>query len=85
MAMNQDERKYLVGECKFKNSPFSYLEYLNTVTKLSTLKENIEFYYTLFSLSGFDEKIISEAQETKNIKLYSLNDIVNIHIKSSHK
>lgn len=85
LAMNQDERKYLVGECKFKNSPFSYLEYLNTVTKLSTLKENIEFYYALFSLSGFDEKIISKAQETKNIKLYSLNDIVNIHIKSSHK
>ena len=45
--------KYLVGECKFKGVPFSYSEYLDTLAKLTPLKEKAKFYYALFSESGF--------------------------------
>lgn len=68
---------YLVGECKFKGVPFSYSEYLDTLAKLTPLKEKAKFYYALFSESEFDEKIALEA-ENKNIKLYDLEEIVGL-------
>ena len=71
------DNQYLVGECKFKNSPFSYSEYLDTKSKLTPLKEKAEFYYALFSKSGFDEKLVEESKNNKYLKLYELFDIVN--------
>lgn len=41
-------------------------------------KENAHFYYALFSESGFDEKIRKEAELSSDLKLYSLEEIVNI-------
>ena len=70
--------EYLVGECKFKGSAFSYSEYLDTIVKLTPLKEKAKFYYMLFSESGFDEKIIAEAEQT-NTKMYTLEQIVGYH------
>lgn len=77
LGIGEHEKKYLVGECKFKNSPFNYSEYLNTITKLTSLKNRATFYYALFSLSGFDEKIIEEAYCSANIRLYNLDEIIN--------
>ena len=76
LAISRDEKKYLVGECKFKGSPFSYSEYRNTMAKLMPLKEQAEFYYALFSESGFDEKILEEAKENQT-QCYGLEEIVN--------
>ena len=73
----------MVGECKFKNKTFRYSEYLDTIAKLSTQKESAEFYYYLFSESGFDDKIIEEAERSKNITLFSLKDIVEKDIPHS--
>ena len=67
----------MVGECKFKNAPFDYSEYLDTVAKLTPLKEGAKFYYALFSESGFDDKVVSEADNNDNITLYNLYQIVN--------
>ena len=75
LGIGKSEKKYLVGECKFKNKPFSYKEYLKTLAKLTPFKEHAKFYYDLFSESGFDSKIIAEAEENKTF-LYSLEDIV---------
>jgi AAA+ ATPase superfamily predicted ATPase len=77
LGIDRDEREYLIGECKFKTRPFEYSEYLNTTAKLSHLKDKAEFYYALFSESGFDEKIIKEAENKKNLTLYDLASIVN--------
>lgn len=77
LCVDRDNENYLVGECKFKSSPFSYTEYLNTLAKLSPLKEDIKFYYALFSENGFDEKIINEAKENGTL-LYKLDDIVGL-------
>ena len=76
LAISQDAKKYLVGECKFKGVPFSHSEYLDTLAKLSPLKNNAEFYYALFSESGFDSKIVDHAAENKT-QLYTIDQIVN--------
>ncbi|MCC8047209.1 MAG: ATP-binding protein [Clostridiales bacterium] len=76
LAIDRDEKKYLVGECKFKKAPFRYSEYLDTKAKLASQKEKADFYYALFSAAGFDEKITAEADQ-KRLRLYSLDDVVN--------
>ena len=76
LAISQDATKYLVGECKFKGVPFSYAEYLDTLAKLSPQKNHAEFYYALFSESGFNSKIVDHAAEDKT-QLYTLDQIVN--------
>ena len=77
LGIGKGGKEYLVGECKFKNTPFDYSEYLDTVAKLTPLKEGAKFYYALFSESGFDDKIVSEADANDSITLYNLNQIVN--------
>lgn len=77
LAIGKDDKNYLVGECKFKGVPFSYTEYLDTLAKLSSLKEKAVFHYALFSESGFNEKIIAEAKEQSALTLYDLGSIVN--------
>ena len=77
LAVSQKSDKYLVGECKFKGSPFSYSEYLDTIAKMSEHKDKSEFYYWLFSENGFDKKLTAEAQKDKNIRLVSLEEIVS--------
>ena len=66
----------MVGECKFKKEPFTYTEYLNTLSKLNPLKEKAQFYYALFSENGFDEKIISDAKKNRTF-IFTLQQIVN--------
>ena len=77
MGIGKDAKEYLVGECKFKNSPFAYSEYLNTMAKLTPLKSKAKFYYALFAESGFDEKIEEEAEGSDALYLYDLKTIVN--------
>ena len=64
--------KYLVGECKFKGKPFSFGEYLDTSAKLSQQKEKSDFYYMLFSESGFDDKLSAEAEKDGKIMLVDI-------------
>lgn len=78
LAMGKGAKEYMVGECKFKKNPFAYSEYLDTTVKLTPLKKNAKFYYALFSESGFDEKIQSEARIRENLYLYDLNTIINL-------
>ena len=73
LAYNKLTKDYLVGECKFKNTPFSYRELLDTQMKLNLLQEENNFYYALFSLSGFDEKI----ESNKNLLLFNIDEIIN--------
>lgn len=77
LCIGKDAKEYLVGECKFKGVPFSYSEYLDTLAKLTPLKEKSKFYYALFSESGFDQKILDCAAMNET-QLYSLENIVEI-------
>ena len=77
LCIGKDAKEYLVGECKFKGVPFSYSEYLDTLAKLTPLKEKSKFYYALFSESGFDQKTLDCAAMNET-QLYSLENIVEI-------
>lgn len=85
LAFSKNSDKYLVGECKYKNQPFRYSEFLDTKTKLLPKQKNSEFYYYLFSESGFDDKVIHEAQISENIFLCGIDDIVSKKIITSEK
>ena len=76
LAISQKADQYLVGECKFKGRPFSYAEYLDTSAKLSRQKEKAEFFYYLFSESGFDDNLTAEAEKNDHLTLVGLEDIV---------
>lgn len=78
LGIGRDAKEYLVGECKFKHSPFSYSEYLDTAAKLAPQKETAKFYYVLFSESGFDDRIAAEAGTSEELCLYDLETIVNL-------
>ena len=78
LGIDRDAKQYLVGECKFKGTPFSYAEYLDTMAKLTPLKGKAKFYYALFSESGFDPKIMDCAASNET-QLYDLDRIVSFH------
>jgi hypothetical protein len=75
LAISQKADKYLVGECKFKNRPFRYSEYLDTAVKLSPLKKASEFFYYLFSENGFDDALVAEAENQDILRLVDLHEI----------
>ena len=77
LAVSHKADQYLVGECKFKGRPFSFTEYLDTSAKLSQQKEKADFFYYLFSKSGFDNNLITEAERDNRLKLVVLEDVVN--------
>lgn len=77
LAISSQDKKYLVGECKYKDNEFGYSDYLDTAAKLGNEKKNADFYYALFSKSGFNQKIIDKAMSDKSLLLFYLNDIVN--------
>lgn len=77
LATSKDMSKYLVGECKFRNQPFRYSEFLDTKAKLISQQERADFYYYLFSESWFDEKIVEAASSDSRITLCDLADIVS--------
>jgi len=75
LCMDRDGKQYLVGECKFKKSPFSYGEYLDTLAKLEPLKKDATVYYALFSESGFEQRVLDCAQGNLT-QLFPLEQIV---------
>lgn len=80
LAISSNDDKYLAGECKYKESEFAYSDFLDLCAKLSDKKEKAEFYYALFSKSGFSQQLIEESKNNKNILLFDLADIVNYKI-----
>lgn len=61
-----------------REAELAFLQNMNTRIKLTPLKKNATFYYALFSKSGFDEKVVSEARGNGNLLLFDLPRIVNI-------
>ena len=75
LAVSQKSDQYLVGECKFKGRPLSYADYLDTAAKLMPQQEKADFYYYLFSESGFDERLTEEASHNDRLRLVTLEDL----------
>jgi len=77
LCIDKCSKNFLVGECKFKKEPFSYSEYLDTTAKFNLSDDSANYYYALFSSSGFDDKVVDEAKNKTSLFLYDLNEIVN--------
>ena len=77
LAACAGSKKYILSECKFRNSEMDIgnLEHLRE--KSSVAKKGAKIEYALFSKSGFTKGLTELAGEDENIKLFSLSDVVN--------
>jgi len=75
IATDKNERKFILGECKFRSELFDNGE-------LRKLKEKMELpgetYFYLFSLSGFTDAVIDASKHQENLFLVDIAQMVNI-------
>ncbi len=75
IATDKNERKFILGECKFRSELFDNGE-------LRKLKEKMELpgetYFYLFSLSGFTDAVIDTSKHQENLFLVDIAQMVNI-------
>ena len=69
--MAYDTKNLILGECKFKNSKFTFDDFSKLKEKYNSNKNKI---YYLFSKSGFDKNLTN--LKDKNVKLIDLKEIV---------
>lgn len=62
MATSKDKGQIILGECKFKNTPFDLREF-NKLQEKATAFADKEIYYYLFSKNGFTEDLAQLAGE----------------------
>ena len=62
MAFDRREENFLVGECKYKNSPFAYPDMIRMREKFTPQKKESKMYYWMFSKSGFTEEVLTAAK-----------------------
>lgn len=74
VASDRNQTSFILGECKFTNSPFDLGQFRNLQGKLS-LNGNV-FYY-LFSLNGFTDSVQAYAKQNPNISLVSAHDLLS--------
>lgn len=66
---------YIIGECKFTNSPFDMGQLIKLKSKLNL---SGRLYYYLFSLSGFTDAVKNLAEHEDNIALVELNQLLSV-------
>lgn len=73
VAIDHTGHEYLIGECKFTNEAFD-------MQQLRKMKDKVPFqgkcHFYLFSLNGFTDAVISEADSNQNIYLVSIADML---------
>ena len=74
MACDRPQKNFILGECKFTNSPFDLGQ---VKTFMDKLKPHGTVLYFLFSLSGFTEAVQQFAQ-SENIQLVTAHDIATV-------
>lgn len=75
MAADPGQDNLLVGECKFRNSPFSLAEMDSMLTKFVPEKSGTRVHYYLFSRSGFTDGVKKRATE-KGVHLVRLDEML---------
>ena len=74
IATDKNEKKFIIGECKFRTELFDSSE-------LKKLKEKMELqgevYYYLFSLSGFTDAVIETSKNEDRLFIFDASQIVN--------
>ena len=71
----QDNKTALFGECKWRNFPVG-LEIVQTLLERGSLFYYPRKWYMIFSKSGFEPSVLEYAEQSDNLILYSLENIV---------
>jgi hypothetical protein len=71
-ATSKDKKKILIGECKYKNSPFDMGEF-NALKEKPIHNSDADRYYYLFSKSGFTKDLL--ALESERVRLIPIREL----------
>lgn len=82
IATDKNEKKFILGECKFRTELFDNSEFRKLKDKMELQGE---VYYYLFSLSGFTDAVIETAKTEKNLFLVDVKQIVNTVMSITEK
>ena len=75
MARSKDKKEFLLGECKFKNSPLNLSDFKKLKEKFVP-PAGVNVYFYLFSKSGFTKDVIKlEEENEESVKLVGLDDL----------
>lgn len=76
MAIDATKKRYIVGECKYKNSEVTLSDLKHMQQKFKSNNPQSEIYYWLFSKSGYTSEVV-EAAAQQGIELVNLDDIIS--------
>ena len=75
MALDKERKQYILGECKYKNSPFAMYDLRRMQEKFVPKVQDIALFYWLFSKSGFTKEVLEEAKR-QGIQTVTAEDMV---------
>lgn len=72
VAIDNDNKKLIIGECKYLNNPMKDSVFYNLVEKADRIKsyDGYEKVYVLFSLNGFEDRITNLSKERNDLILF---------------
>ena len=73
LCIDKDAKEYLVGECKFKKTPFSYSEYIDMLAKLAPQKSMPNFIMYCSQKADLTRKLLQRQKKT-------IHGFIRLHI-----
>jgi len=73
VALSIDKKRVIVGECKYKNSPFDMRDF-NILNAKAINFGDVKTYFYLFSKSGFTNEVM--AMECENVRLVTIQELL---------
>ncbi|WP_273325284.1 ATP-binding protein [Vallitalea guaymasensis] len=75
VAIDNDNKKLIVGECKYLNKPMKDSVFYNLIEKADSIKgyDDYDKVYVLFSLNGFEDRIININKTRNDLILFDNN------------
>ncbi|GMQ61644.1 hypothetical protein AN2V17_08730 [Vallitalea sp. AN17-2] len=75
VAIDNDNKKLIVGECKYLNKPMKDSVFYNLIEKADSIKgyDDYDKVYVLFSLNGFEDRIINLNKGRNDLILFDSN------------
>jgi len=74
VATDAGKRRYILGECKYKNSAFTMSDLVTLQERSKSVSQGGEAFYFLFSRSGFTREVIDKAK-SGGIAMFSAEDV----------
>ncbi|WP_304944109.1 ATP-binding protein [Vallitalea guaymasensis] len=75
VAIDNDNKKLIVGECKYLNKPMKDSVFYNLIEKADSIKgyDDYDKVYVLFSLNGFEDRIMNINKTRNDLILFDNN------------